>query len=129
MPILALLWSVLSSQLGVLAVVGLAAFGYGHHRASVACDQREAAAHARAIQLRAEEMVRQAKAADAIALADRNREAQAVKAADAMQSEIDALKSQLTKKGPSDGKAKDCRCAIDNDFARRVQRLDRSGRH
>lgn len=126
LPILSLIWSAATSQIGVLLIVALAAFGYGHHRSSVSCNQREAAAHARAMQIHAEEMARQAKAAEAIAMLDRERAGLANQSANAMQAEIDSLKAELQKKVPSD--AKGSGCVIDGDYSRRVQRLDKSGR-
>jgi hypothetical protein len=127
--ILPLLWSFATSQIGIVLLLLGMAFGYGHHRAEVACKEREAVERARAIQAHADEMARQARVADAIALVDRTRASEASRAADAMQAEIEQLKSQLAKKGQGHEKAKDCGCVIDADFARRVQRLDRAGRH
>lgn len=121
LPILGAVWSFASSQFGVVLIVATVAFGYGHHKASVACAEREAAAHAIALQAHAQEMARQAKAAEAIAIADRARGGDTAKAEGDMQADIDSLK-----KGKGNAKTGDC--VIDGDYARRVQRLDRHGR-
>lgn len=120
-PVLSTLWSFATSQVGVLMIATLLSYGYGHHRASVVCKEREAAAHARAMQAHIEEMARQAKAAEAIAVADKSRAEDASKAAVEMQGEVEALK-----KGKGDAKAG---CVIDSEYAGRVRKLDRHGRH
>ncbi len=126
LPILSALWSFATSQVGVLLIASLLSFGYGHHRASVACEDREAAQRAAIARAHAAEIMRQQKAAEAISLVDRNRADEAARAADAMQHEIESLKSQIGKKGS--GHAKAGGCVVDGDFARRVQQLDRAGR-
>lgn len=126
LPILAAVWSFASSQVGVLMIVAAVAFGYGHHKASVACDEKIATEHARALQLHTIEMARQAKAAEAIAMVDRNRAGLANMSANAMQAEIDSLKAELLKKG--NGNAKAGGCVVDGDFVKRVRKLDGAGR-
>lgn len=126
LPILSGVWAFASSQVGLLLLASVVSFGYGHHKASVACEQREAAARAIALQVHNAELARQAKAAEAIALVDRDRAGLANQSANAMQAEIDSLKAELQKKGK--GNAKAGGCVVDGEFARRVQRLDGAGR-
>lgn len=126
LPILSGLLAFATSQVGVLLLASMISFGYGHHRASVACEQREAAAHALAIQAHAQEMARQARAAEAIAMVDRDRAGLANQSANAMQAEIDSLKAELLKKG--NGNAKAGGCVVDGDFVKRVRKLDGAGR-
>jgi hypothetical protein len=127
LPIISGLWSFATSQVGVLMIAILLSYGYGHHKASLACDEREAVYRAEMVKAHAAELARQQKAAEAIAIADMKRADEAVQAADAMQQEIESLKMRVVKRG--DGHAKDGGCVVDGDYARRVQRLDRAGRH
>jgi hypothetical protein len=46
-----------------------------------------------------------------------------------MQSEIEELKSQLSTKGQGHAKPEDRSCTIDDGFVKRLQRLDKAGRH
>lgn len=126
LPILSALWSFASSQVGVLVLASLISYGYGHHKASVACEERETVARAEMLKAHNAELVRQQKAAEAIAIADMKRTDAAAQAADAMQAEIDSLKSLVVKKEAGHAKGGDC--VVDGDFARRVQRLDKAGR-
>lgn len=123
--LLPLIWNVMSNPIAIMVIIAISSFGYGHHRASVKCNERIATEHARALQLHVIEQARQAKAAEAIAFADTNRAVEASKAGEAMQAEIEKLKADLQKKGS--GHAKGVVCVIDSDFIRRVQRHDRSG--
>jgi multidrug efflux pump subunit AcrA (membrane-fusion protein) len=143
LSILPLAWSFATTRLGLAALAGVVCFAFGYHRASEACEARQAAAQA--AQLRAEliERARQAKAAATIDAQDRLR-AQALAGANAaMQAEIDRLKDNLSDRARNeaahaqgnnaDSKADPHRpgapgCAIDGDFARRVRRLDAAGR-
>jgi predicted RND superfamily exporter protein len=123
---LPLAWSVVSNPISIMAIIAALAFGYGHHRASIACAEREAVQHAMELKAHADELMRQAKAADAIAMADRVRAEDAAKSHDAMQAEIESLKSDLQKKGS--GNDKTGYCLIDSDYIKRLQRFDKAGR-
>jgi hypothetical protein len=130
LPILSLAWSILTSRIGNILLAGLLAFAWGHHRASVACDARVAGLHAQAVRAVVEDQARQIREARKIDLVDDVRVREKAAAADAMQAEIDALRARLERKESSNAKRKIIRepCADLDDFARRVQRLDRSGR-
>lgn len=130
LPILSAAWSILTSRLGNILLAAALAFLWGHHRASTACDARIAGLHADAVKAVVADQARQIKEAQKIDLADDIRLRGKAKAADGMQAEIDALRAQLEKKESSNAKPKAVRapCADVDDFARRVQRLDRSGR-
>ena len=123
MPLLPLIWSVMSNPIALMIIIAIASFGYGHHRATNACNDRIATERARALQLHMVEMARQAKAAETIEMADRNRAAEAKKIDDAMQAVIEPVKKKVESNAKSGG------CVIDGDYVKRVQRLDRAGRH
>lgn len=124
MPILLAL---LGSRIAQLTLAAIFGFGWGWWNTSTRWRDYAAKERAAREMMHQMELARQAKAAAEIALADRTRADSATKAADAMQAEIDDLKSKLGQKGS--GNATAGGCVIDGDYLRRVQRLDRSGRH
>ncbi|WP_363346269.1 hypothetical protein [Methylocystis echinoides] len=140
LSILSAAWSLASSRIGLAAIGGALCFAWGHHRASSACDAREAAREAASLRAQIQERARQAAAADAIAAQDRQRAQAAAGAAAAMQAEIDRLQADLAAQAASNHK-KDApyaqpkpkavvvdACALDAAFARRVRRLDAAGK-
>jgi hypothetical protein len=136
---LSAVWSLASSRIGLAAIAGALCFAWGHHRASSAYEAREAAREVAALRAQIRERARQAAAADAIAAQDRQRAAAAAGAAAAMQAEIDGLQADLATQAAN--RKKDAPhaqpkpkalvvdvCAIDANFARRVRRLDATGK-
>lgn len=119
MPILL---AILGSRIAQLALALLVGFGWGWWNTSARWRDYTAKERAAREVMHQMELSRQAKAEAEIALSDRSRADAATKAADAMQAEIDLLKKD-------NGDAKGGGCVIDGDFARRVQRVDRHGRH
>jgi len=128
LPILSGIWSFATSQIGIVAIASLLSFGYGHHRASVACNNRIASMHAVALQAVVEEQSRQVKEREKFNISDASRVVDQGTVAIKLQAEVDALKAQLNKKVAPNAKDQHCDGVDPNDFARRVQRQDRSYR-
>jgi hypothetical protein len=112
----------------VAAVVGVA---YGYHWAAKGCQARQEAAQAALLRAQLEERAREAQAAAMVAARDRARLSADADAQTAMQAEIDRLQAEIAKKEPADAPKNGpaASCVVDGDFARRVQRFDRSARH
>jgi hypothetical protein len=140
LSILSAAWSFASSRIGLAVLAGALCFAWGHHRASSACEAREAAREAAALRAQIQERARQAAAADAIAAQDRQRAQAAAGAAAAMQAEIDRFKADLAAQPADNAKREPPHaeqstksvvvdaCSIDAAFARRVRRLDAAGK-
>lgn len=125
------LWSFAVSPIGRLVVVGLLAFGYGHHRAGVACDAREAAARAELQRAHALELAREQDAAREIAAVAVDRAEEDATTARSQQAIIASLKKWEPTYAPSPSQlapmASPRPCFVDGDFADRVRQFDAAG--
>jgi alanyl-tRNA synthetase len=123
LPILQGLWAFATSRIGMICIAGVVGFGYGHHRAGVACDERQAAAVAAVEKARAAELARQQKATQELAAEATARVEDAETSRRAMQDAIDAYtikeRSEPNAPRPSSGP-----CVVDDDFLGVLRRLD-----
>lgn len=122
MPVLPIIYGLLNSRIANILLAVVVGFVWGWWNTSSRWRDYVAQQNAAREVVHQMELTRQAKAAADIALADRTRAEGAEKAADAMQAEINSLKKGY-------GNAKAGGCVIDRDYARRVRRLDKHGRH
>lgn len=124
-PALAAVWSFATSRLGQLILAAAVAYGVGHHRASQACADREAAERAALAAAHQVELAREAEAAREIAAAATQRAEEDAAAASAQQRIIDRLKLETAHVAAP---AQPDHCAIDDSFARRVRDFDAADR-
>lgn len=122
-PFVSATWSFATSRLGQLILAAAVAYGVGHHRASQACADREAAQRAALERAHQVELAREAEASREIAAAATQRAEEDAATASAQQQIIDRLKSETANVPPTKS-----HCNIDDAFARRVRGFDAADR-
>jgi len=117
--------SLVNSQVGRLAIVAMLAYGYGHHRASVAYEAHEAQARAELEDAHARELAREREAAQHIAAEAARRAHDNEDLAESLQAKIDEFSN--SEKGTAHETKIDRTnggCDVDDAFARGVRSLD-----
>ena len=125
-PVLSSVWSIVTSRLGSLIIVGCLAYGYGEYRTNKAWQLKNAIQEAALRQAHAEELAREANASRAIAEAAAARAEVDTAKVTSMQHEIDTLKAMepanATGKVPTANP-----CTLDAVRIERLRRFDAAG--
>ena len=132
MPVLSLILPFLqdvfkfaTSRFGSTVLVALFAFGFGHHRASVGFEEREAAARAQLVRAHEVEVAREAQAAQEIAAAATARAANDAEIIKSQDAAIHQLELQEASKVHANAHAKTGGpCFVDGAFADSVRQFD-----